>query len=56
MPVIKVLIYTGNSNYPKDLAHILTDDIKPTYKMFPIDMGTGEQIEITLERKPKPKP
>jgi len=54
MPVLKISIYNGNTNYPKDLAHITTDSIKPEYKMFPIDIGNGEQIRITLVRETKP--
>lgn len=54
MVTLNIRIYPWNSNYPKDLAHICITDINPIYKMFPIDLGNGEQIEITLERKTKP--
>lgn len=53
MPTLNIRIYQENQNYPKDLAHIVTSEIKPIYKMFPIDIGNREEIVITLERRSK---
>lgn len=54
MPTLNIRIYKDNALYPKDLAHIVSSDINPIYRMFPIDLENGEEIIVTFERRPKP--
>lgn len=51
MSCIVVSIIKDNAMYPKQLAVIHDSSVNPVYKMFPIDLGNGEALQITIERK-----
>lgn len=53
MPCIVVSILKDNAMYPKQMAVIHDSSVNPVYKMFPVDIGNGEELEITIERKEK---
>jgi len=54
MPYLTISVRMEWMPSEKQVGVIPYSAINPTFKCVPWDIGNGEQLEITIERKPKP--